>query len=346
MRLNGRDVGAEHPCFIIAEAGVNHNGDLELAKRLVDTAVDAGANAVKFQSFKSEGVASVKAPKAEYAQATTDASESHLEMLKRLELSVESHRELLVYCQERKILFMSTPFDEPSADLLAELGMAVMKIPSGEINNLQFLSYIAAMGKPIILSTGMSYLGEVERAVRRIRDAGVNDIVLLQCVSNYPANPAHANLRTMQTMSAAFGCPAGYSDHTEGVEAALVAVALGACVLEKHITLDRNMPGPDHRSSMAPDAFKTLVSQIRTVESTLGSGIKTPVESEADTLRVIRRSLALRQALPAGTVLREEMLTALRPATGIHPEHIDLVVGRRLVRDLPARTLLTWQDLS
>lgn len=346
IRIGKREVDEGKPCFIIAEAGVNHNGDLHLAKHLVDAAVDAGADAVKFQSFRAEGVAAADSPKAEYQHATTSVSESQLDMLRRLELSPDAHRELMAYCQGRNILFMSTPFDEASADLLAELDVKVMKIPSGEVNNLPFLSHIAGKGKPVILSTGMSYLGEVERAVQTIREAGCSEIVLLHCVSNYPADPADANLRAMQTMASAFGLPVGYSDHTEGNEVALAAAALGACVIEKHITLDRSLPGPDHRSSMEPEAFKALVRQVRVVEAAMGSGCKKPAGSEAGTRRVIRRSLALRQAMTSGQTIQRGHLTALRPATGIPPEHADLVIGRRLIRSLPASSLLAWQDLA
>lgn len=345
IRIGKREIGVGRPCFIIAEAGVNHNGDIQLAKRLTDVAVEAGADAVKFQSFKAEGVAAADAPKAEYQHATTDASESQLAMLKRLELSPETHRELLTYCQDRDIIFMSTPFDEASADLLVELNVAAVKIPSGEVNNLPFLSYIARKGKPIILSTGMSYLGEVERAIRVIRKTGCGEIVLLHCVSNYPADPFDANLRSMQTMASAFQVLVGYSDHTEGIEVALAAVALGACVVEKHITLDRNLPGPDHRSSMEPYTFKDLVSKIRVVEAALGSGYKVPAPSEAENRQVVRRSLALRQTIKAGETLRRDVLTALRPATGIPPDCIDVVVGRRLVHSLPIGSILKWQDL-
>lgn len=346
IQLGGRSIGSGHPCFLVAEAGVNHNGDPKLAKRLVDAAADARADAVKFQSFRAEGVAAADSPKAAYQHATTSASESQLDMLGRLELSPDTHRELMAYCVDRGILFMSTPFDEASADLLVDLDVKILKVPSGEVNNLPFLSHIAGKGKPVILSTGMSYLGEVERAVQTLREAGCSEIVLLHCVSNYPADPADANLRAMQTMASAFGLPVGYSDHTDGNEVALAAVALGACVIEKHLTLDRNLLGPDHSSSMEPKAFRALVRQIRVVESAIGSGCKTPAASEAGTRRVIRRSLALRKAMASGQTLQRGHLTALRPATGIPPEHVDLVVGRRLVRALPAGSLLAWQDLA
>ena len=231
IHIGPREVGPGHPCFIIAEAGVNHNGDLDLAKQLVNVAAEAGADAVKFQTFKAERLVSTQAPKADYQLRTTGAAESQLDMIRRLELSEDAHRELIACCMDRNVLFMSSPFDEASAGLLNELGVAVFKIPSGEITNLRFLEHIACMRKPMIVSTGMSSLGEVETAVRTIESAGNNDVLLLHCVSNYPANPADVNLRAMHTLASAFGVPVGYSDHTRGTEVALAAVAMGACVV-------------------------------------------------------------------------------------------------------------------
>ena len=346
IKIARRKISHRHPCFVIAEAGVNHNGDVELAKRLVDVATEAGADAVKFQTFKAERVVSATAPKAEYQLQTTDAAESQLDMLRRLELSPEAHRELQAYCQERGVLFMSTPFDEESADLLDELGVPVFKIGSGEITNCPFLEYVARKGKPIILSTGMSYLSEVDEAVRVIHDAGCDQLVLLHCVSNYPADPADANLRAMQTMATAFQVPVGFSDHTPGIEVALAAVALGACVIEKHFTLDKDLPGPDHRASLEPHGLQALVTGIRTVELALGSGAKRPAQSEADNRLIVRRSLAAAFDIPEGAVLRSDMLRALRPASGISPALVEHVVGRRVRRSLMSGQLITWSDLE
>ncbi len=345
VRIGIREVGEHNPCFIIAEAGVNHNGDLQLARHLVDVAAAAGADAVKFQTFKATGVASSDAPKAAYQHATTDGSESQLQMLRRLELSLNDHRELMNHCRERNILFMSTPFDYESADILSDLDMPVTKVGSGEVNNLPFLSHVAKKGKPVILSTGMSYLGEVDRAIQTILATGNDKIILLHCVTNYPADPADANLKAMQTMASAFRCPVGYSDHTEGMEIPIAAVALGASVIEKHITLDRNLPGPDHASSMEPDAFESLVAKIRIVEAGLGLGEKRPATSEAETRKIVRRSLAVCNDVETGAILREGDLTALRPGTGIPPEFVGQVVGRRLARSVDAGSLLTWNDL-
>ena len=322
LDIAGRKVGPGHPCFIIAEAGVNHNGDLDLARQLVDAAVRTGADAVKFQTFQADRLVTSDAPKAEYQKETTGTTESQWEMLRRLELSAEAHRELMRYCQDKGILFMSSPFDELSADLLEELNVAVFKIPSGEITNLPFLSHIARKGKPMIVSTGMSYLSEVEAAVHAIEAANNRNYVLLQCTSNYPADPADANLSAMGTMARAFGAPVGYSDHTPGIEVPLAAVALGACVVEKHLTLDRGLPGPDHRSSLEPEEFSSMVRGIHSVEAALGHGRKEPAASESNTASVARKSLVAAQDIPAGAVLTEELIGVKRPGTGLSPATI------------------------
>ncbi len=344
--IAGRKVGPGQPCFIVAEAGVNHNGSLEMARQLVDVAVRAGADAVKFQTFRAEKVISPQAPKAAYQLQTTDTGESQLDMVKRLELSFDAFRELYAYCQDKDILFMSTPFDEESADFLAELGMAVFKIPSGEITNLTFLAHVAHQGKPMIVSTGMSYLGEVEVAVQTVEEAGNYALVLLHCVSNYPANPADVNLRAMQTMAMAFGVPVGYSDHTPGIEVALAAVALGACVIEKHFTLDRSLPGPDHRASLEPDELMALVRGIRTVEAAMGHGHKEPAASEANTAAVARKSLVAARDIPAGMKLIEELIAIKRPGTGLPPAMRPYLIGRTARTTIPAGTLLTLEMLA
>ena len=339
-------IGPGQPVFVIAEAGVNHNGDLELAKRLVDVAAQAGANAIKFQSFKAEQVASPQAEKAAYQKQTTSPGESQLKMLQRLQLSTTMHYELQTYCQRRDILFISSPFDEASADLLDELDVPLFKLPSGEITNWPFIEYVARKGKPLILSTGMSYLSEVDEAVRRIYLAGNRRLVVLHCVSNYPADPGDANLRAMHTLSTALQVPVGYSDHTPGLEVSLAAVALGACVIEKHFTLDKNIPGPDHQASLEPNELHALVSGIRTVERALGNGIKKPVESEADARKLVRRSLVAACDIPAQSSIRPGMLKALRPAQGISPLHLHEIIGRRSRIDIKKGQPLTWSDLA
>ena len=346
LEIAGRKLGSGYPCFIIAEAGVNHNGDVEMAKQLVDVAVEAGADAVKFQSGNPEKLASAIAPKAEYQLQTTDESESQLDMIRRLVLSAEEHYELQAYCQVGGIPFMSSPFDEESADLLADMNVPVFKIPSGEITNLPFLAHVARKGKPMIVSTSMAFLSEVETAVRTIEEAGNREFTLLHCVSNYPADPADANLLAMRTMSTAFGVPVGYSDHTPGIEVAIAAVVLGACVIEKHLTLDRNMPGPDHRASLEPDEFAAMVRGIRTAEAALGHGRKEPVASEANTASVARKSLIAERDIPAGTTLTEELIAIKRPGTGLPPAMRPYLIGRTVRTPIPAGALITLDMLA
>lgn len=344
--IDERVVGPGHPCFIIAEAGVNHNGSLEMARQLVDVAVQSGADAVKFQTFKAERVVALDAPKAEYQMRNTGAVETQFEMLSRLELSTEMHRELRAYCDERGILFMSSPFDEESADLLADLDVAVFKIPSGEITNLPFLDHVAQKGKPMIVSTGMSTLGEVATAVDTIHQANNWNLVLLHCVSNYPADPADVNLKAMATMAAAFQVPIGYSDHTNGVEVTLAAVALGACVIEKHFTLDRNLPGPDHLASLEPEELESMVRGIRAVEASLGHGRKEPAAREMDTAEVARKSLVTAQDIPAGQRLTQACIAVKRPGTGLPPAMISHVLGRKTRVAIPAGALITLEMLD
>lgn len=346
LNLGTRTVGPGQRCFVIAEAGVNHNGDIAIAEQLIDSAADAGADAVKFQTFKAARLATPDAPKAAYQHRTTDANESQFDMLLRLELSAEDHHRLLAYSARRGVVFLSTPFEEESADFLNELGVPAMKIPSGEVTNLPFLAHVARMGRPLIVSTGMCDLGEVESAVETIRDHGNSDLVLLHCVSNYPADPADVNLRAMQTMQTAFGVPCGYSDHTMGIEVSLAAVALGACVLEKHFTLDRGMTGPDHEASLEPGELATLIRGIRTVESALGDGRKRAAANEADTAATIRKSLVAAQDIAAGVTVTEADVDIKRPGTGLPPVMKSYFVGRTATHHIPAGTLLDWEKVA
>jgi N,N'-diacetyllegionaminate synthase len=346
LLVGTRRIGPGEPVFVIAEAGVNHNGDIDLAQRLVDVASEAGADAIKFQTFKAENVAASTAPKAVYQLETTDSFESQQEMLRRLELSPAMHRELQAYCQQQHILFMSTPFDENSADLLDELDVPLFKLPSGEVNNWPFLEYVARKGKPLILSTGMSYLSEVDEALRVIYNAGNTQVIILHCVTNYPADPADVNLRTMQTMATALHTPVGYSDHTPGPEVALAAVALGACVIEKHFTLDKSLSGPDHRASLEPRELRALIAGIRTVERALGNGTKQPASSEENNRLLVRRSLVAAQDIPQGDILQPHMLKGLRPAGGISPALAREVVGHKTRQALKSGQLVTWSDLA
>jgi N,N'-diacetyllegionaminate synthase len=346
VRLGDRRVGDGEPCFVIAEAGVNHNGNQELAARLVEAAAAAGADAVKFQTFRAEEVATASAPKADYQLETTSRTETQLEMLRRLELGWEAHAALKLLAEERGLVFLSTPFDLSSVDGLDRLGVDAFKVASPDVTNVPLLEEIGRRGRPVLLSTGLADIEEVGRALAVLRGAGDVDVVVLHCVSEYPAAAEDANLRAMATMSARFGCPIGYSDHTEGSEVALAAVALGASVLEKHFTLDRRLPGPDHRASLEPDELARFVTAVRRVESALGTGIKEPTEAERRNARAVRRSLAAAEDLPAGTVLTREVLTALRPGTGISPARIESVVGRRLRRNVAHSELLALSDLE
>ena len=336
-------VGEREPCFIIAEAGVNHNGDVNMAKRLIDAAKDAVADAVKFQAFKAEHVVTRDAEKAAYQKETTGPSESQYNMIKKLELTKGDFEKLFTYARKKEILLLSSPFDNESVDLLSELGMPAFKIGSGEITNFPLLEYIAKKGKSIILSTGMATLSEVEEALQVIQGQGVKDIILLHCVTSYPATAKDMNLKAMETLSAAFNLPVGLSDHTVGITMPIAAVALGACVIEKHFTLDGNLPGPDHRASLEPEELRQMIEAIRDVESAMGNGIKRPTEKEDEIKKAARRSIVARVEIPEGTVITEEMLDIKRPGTGIEPKYINKVVGS-IARSLIRRDELLTMD--
>lgn len=344
--LGGRAVGSGHPCFIIAEAGVNHNGDPELARELVRVAARAGADAVKFQTFRADRLATADAPKAGYQRAAGSPTESQQEMLRRLELSDDAHRELKELCAELGILFLSSPFDEECADFLGRLGVAALKVPSGEITNTPFLEHLARLGLPLVVSTGMADLEEVRGALAAVARGGDVPVALLQCVSNYPAPPAGCNLRAMATMQREFGVPVGFSDHTLGTDVALAAVALGACIIEKHFTLDCRMPGPDHRASLEPDQLARFVASIRAVEASLGDGVKAPLPSEAETAAVARKSIVAACDIPAGATIVAGMLACRRPGTGLAPGRLGSLLGRRAAVPIPAGTRLHFDLLS
>jgi N-acetylneuraminate synthase/N,N'-diacetyllegionaminate synthase len=346
MRIGERTIGAGHACFIVAEAGVNHNGDLEQAKRLVDAAAEAGADAIKFQSFQAESLASSDAPKAVYQIARTGREGSQREMLHALELSRPAHEALSRHAHERGILFCSTPFDLASADLLVEIGVPFFKVSSGDLTHIPLLRHLARTGKPIVLSTGMADLNEVGSALDVLRAAGARDVALLHCVTEYPAPGAEANLRAMGSMRERFAVPVGYSDHTLGLQVALAAVALGACILEKHLTLDRAQPGPDHHASLEPEEFRQLVREVRAVEASLGDGVKRPAPSEVANRAVARRSVFAAVDIHKGTVLAAEMLVCKRPEDGIPASRFDAVVGRSARSDIHAGDKLTWDQIE
>jgi len=345
MKIGNCTVGMGGRCFIIAEAGVNHNGDIGLARKLIDVAREAGADAIKFQTFKADTLVTKSAAKARYQKETTGAAESQFEMIKGLELTAKDFGELSDYARKKEIIFLSSPFDKSSVDLLDGLGVPAFKIPSGEITNFPLLKHIARKKKPIILSTGMSTLGDIEEALEALREGGVEEIILLHCVSCYPAKVEDMNLKAMETLRCAFGLPIGLSDHTLGITIPIVAVALGACVIEKHFTLDKSLPGPDHRASLEPDELKQMVQAIRDIGKAMGSGIKIPTAEEAKNKKVVRRSLVAKVDIPKGAIITEEMLDVKRPGGGIEPRYMNMIIGRKTRGNIRRDELITFTKL-
>jgi N,N'-diacetyllegionaminate synthase len=340
--------------FIIAEAGVNHNGDEKMALELVDAAAKSGADAVKFQTFSADKLTRKGAEKAEYQKQATGDGDQH-GMLKALEMSESLHQRLFARCSELGIEFMSTAFDDASLDFLVALGIKRIKVPSGEITNAPLLRHMASKGLPLIVSTGMAELDEVVAAIGIIRAAReglgftepLGDIVtILHCTSNYPAESADVNLRAMNTMARTTGLPVGYSDHTLGLAVSTGAVALGASVIEKHFTLDSELPGPDHKASLEPDQLAALVRQIRDVEVALGSDIKAPTASELPVRDLVRRSVTTVRPLAAGATVSRDDVTLMRPGTGIPPIDLDKVIGRKSARHIPAGETVHWSDIA
>ena len=330
--------------LIIAEAGVNHNGEINLAKKLITAAAAAGADLVKFQTFSAKNLVSSSAPKAEYQKKTTESSESQLEMIQKLELSREDHTVLIEECRANRIGFFSTAFDFQSFDLLTELGcLEQIKIPSGELTNLPLLRYMSRLGKPLMLSTGMANLGEIEAAIEAIEGAGTprHLITVLHCTTEYPTPMEEVNLRAMVAMKKAFGVNTGYSDHTPGIVIPVAAVALGATIIEKHFTLDRNSPGPDHKASLEPHELKAMVEGIRNVERALGDGVKRPSPSELKNKPIARKSLVAIRPISTGEVFSAENMSAKRPGTGLSPMLWDEIVGRTATKDFAVDDQIT-----
>ena len=337
-------------CFIIAEAGVNHNGDIQLAKDLVYAAKEAGADAVKFQTFKADTLVNKTVGKAEYQKNNAPDSNTQYEMLKALELSDDDHYLLSELSQSIGIEFMSTGFDHQTIDFLVSLGVRRLKIPSGEITNIPYLHHCASKKLPLIISTGMCDLDEVRAAIDIVKPYFGKDfaqnLVLLHCTSNYPAAYQDVNLKAMQTLAEEFNLPVGYSDHTLGILVPTLAIGMGACVIEKHFTMDKSLSGPDHLASMSPDELKTLVSSIRDAESALGNGVKKPSENEIPIRALVRRSVTLKHDLLKGDQINSEDLILLRPGTGISPSELPNVVGARLSVNLPAGSTLLWEHIE
>jgi len=328
--------------FIIAEAGVNHNGSIQLAYKLIDVASASGADAVKFQTFKAENLVSINAQKAEYQKQATNQSESQFNMLKKLELDTNAHKKLINYCKKKDIVFLSTPFDHESIDLLNELELQIFKIPSGEITNLTYLRHIGSLGKEVILSTGMSTLKEIEEALIILTSAGTSkeNITILHANTMYPTPMEDVNLRAMQTIQDKFGVAVGYSDHTLGIEVDIAAVAMGATIIEKHFTLDKTMDGPDHKSSISPEELKAMVSSIRNIEKALGSSIKKPSKSEKPNITMARKSIVASKSIKKGELFTENNLTTKRPGAGLSPMEWDSIIGKVAKRNYQIDDLL------
>ncbi|MCD6660881.1 MAG: N-acetylneuraminate synthase [Lentimicrobium sp.] len=335
--------------IIIAEAGVNHNGDINLAMRLIEEAARAGADYVKFQTFKAQNLVAINAPKADYQKAATSLSsaESQLEMLQKLELSLNDHIKLIKHCQLNNIRFLSTGFDLESLDMLNKLGMDFFKIPSGEITNLPLLEKIAGFNKPVVLSTGMSTLQEIGSAIQVLINKGVNkeELTVLHCTTEYPAPFDEVNLNAMLTIRDTFGVNPGYSDHTPGIEIPVAAVAMGAKIIEKHFTMDRSLPGPDHKASLEPDELTEMVKMIRNVEKALGNGLKEPSASERKNIIIARKSIHILSDLPKGHIIDASDLIMMRPGDGISPMLLNNVIGMKLNVDIKAGSKLNWEQL-
>lgn len=326
--------------FIIAEAGVNHNGNIDIARELVDVASASGADAVKFQTFKAESLVCKSARKADYQMKTTNQEESQFDMLKKLELTPEMHEELLDYCKKKGIMFLSTPFDIDSLHYLIECGIDIIKIPSGEITNYPLLKEAGKTGKQIIISSGMSTLDEVRNAVNVLKDNGSSDITVLHCNTEYPTPFADVNLQAMITMKEKLGVAVGYSDHTQGIEVPIAAAALGASVIEKHFTLDQNMEGPDHKASLEPAELHAMVHAIRNLESAMGDGKKKPSESEKKNICIARKSIVARCNIGEGEIFTEDNLTTKRPGTGLSPMCWEQIIGSRSKRNFSEDELI------
>ena len=345
IKIGNKIIGEGEPCFIIAEAGVNHNGDFRLAKKLINVAKQAGADAVKFQTFKAENVVTETAGMAEYQKENIGSKKSQLSMIKELELSYKDFIKLKKYCDEKKIIFLSTPHSEDAIDFLEPI-VPAYKIGSGDLTNLPFLGKIAKKQKPIILSTGMANLSEVREAISTIKKQENKKIILLHCTTNYPCPLKEVNLKAMLTLKKEFDLPVGYSDHTLGITVPIMAVAMEAKVIEKHFTLNKNLPGPDHKASLEPRELEEMVKLIREAEKVLGSGIKKPTKSEEKIKKIVRKSIIAKTNIPKGRKLTKEMLVIKRPGTGIEPKYINKIVGKVAKKEIKKDNLIKFEDLK
>lgn len=348
IKIGIRLIGNGAPCFIIAEAGVNHNGSLELAKKLIDVAVEAGVDAVKFQTFKADKLVVPDAEKADYQKNTTGEEDSQYQMLKKLELTEHEFMELSSYAKEHGIIFLSSPFDKESADFLDSISVPIFKISSGELTNIPLLKHIAKKKKPIILSTGMATLGEIDEALSTLTKESSEGIILLHCVTNYPAKMEEVNLNVINTLRCCYKLPVGFSDHTPGIVASLAATAMGSCVVEKHFTIDKNLPGPDHSASLSPTELKALVQGIRDIECAMGDGRKKPTSAEQKIKKFVRKSIVASADVHTGTVITEYMLDIKRTGEekGIEPKHWDCIIGKKTKIDLNKDQPIQWNMIE
>jgi len=340
MKIKNKTIGEKEPCFIIAEAGVNHNGKLDLAKKLVDIAVDAGADAVKFQTFKAEDVSTNNADIARYAKKTVGENIKQVPLLKKLSLEYDDFKTIKEYCDKKGIIFLSTPHSFDAVDFLENL-VPAYKFGSGDITNIPVLKHAAKKGKPIILGTGMSTLEEVKNAINSIKSEGNKQIIALHCTTNYPCQLKEVNLNAMKTMRDKLDCLVGYSDHTQGVTVPIMATSLGAVIIEKHFTFDRNLPGPDHKASLEPDELKKMVKEIRNAEKALGSFNKKPTQSEKETMKFIRKSIFSIVDIPKGYIITKDMLAIKRPGNGLNPKYIDKIIGKKAKIDIKKEEIIS-----
>jgi len=346
IKIGSREIGGENPSFIVAEIGINHNGDIDLAKKTIDAAVGAGAEVVKFQNYRTEDFISDRSLTYEYVSQGQVVTEAQYDMFKRCELTIDSLRELKAYCDQHGVVFHSTPTSEEGVRDLVEIGVPILKNGSDYLTNLRLIRTMAKTGLPTVVSTGMATLAEIDDAVHAFREAGNDQLILLHCVSSYPTPADDVHLRKIPTLAAAFGCLVGFSDHTCGTVAAVGAVALGACWIEKHFTLDKNLPGPDHRFSADPAEFQALVKAVRTMEKSLGESRIGPTPSEMLGRRDFRLSCVAARDLPAGHRLSKADVAFRRPGTGFPPRALDWIVGRCLGRDVPAGKVLQLDDFA
>ena len=334
---------SNYSTFIIAEIGVNHNGDVDLAKEMIKSASNCGVDAVKFQTFVSEDLVTDDAKKANYQNENT-SEKNQFEMLKKLELTFDDFKELKDYALDNEVMFLSSPFDKKSVDLLESLDVPAYKLGSGELNNFELIDYVQKTGKPLIISTGMATLDEIKETYEFIDDK--KNLIVLHCITGYPTSFEEANLNFIKTLQLELDSPIGFSDHSPGIELPIAAVALGACVVEKHFTLDKNLEGPDHKASLNPKEFKAMVDAIRNVEVAMGDGVRKFSENEEEIKKVARKSIVLNQDVKKGTVLQREMLSIKRPGTGIPPKFINDIIGKEIIEDLKSGTVVLWENLK